>query len=87
MDIRALVGSAKARGLSFHLEGEKIRVEAPKEPDHETKALLEKLRGHREELRRILAAPPCWNCGQPMTETMDIHGEAVWVCWGCAKWV
>jgi len=25
--------------------------------------------------------PPCWNCGAITTETKDIYGEAVWVCW------
>ena len=86
MDIRALINSAKARGLNFHLEGERIKVEAANEPDTETKALIEQLREHRQELKRILAAPPCWNCGETMTETTDIYGQAVAVCWGCAKW-
>lgn len=86
MDIRALIDSAKARGLSFYLEGGRIRVEAPNEPDNKTKALLEELRGHREELRRILAAPPCWNCGATTTEITDIYGKEWSACWGCAKW-
>ncbi len=86
MDIRALMDSAKARGLSFYLKGDTIRVEAPNEPDAETKALLEQLGSHREELKRILAAPNCWNCGAITTETKDIYGETVWVCWACAKW-
>ncbi len=86
MDVRALVDSARARGLSFYLEGDRIRVEAPNEPDTETKVLLEELRGHREEVKRILAVPPCWNCGAITTETRDIYGETVSVCWSCAKW-
>lgn len=81
-----MIDSAKARGLSFHLEGERIKVEAPNEPDIETRNLLEQLRGHREQLKRILAAPPCWNCGVTMTETRDIYGKDWWACWACAKW-
>lgn len=86
MDIRALVDSAKAKGLSFYLEGDRIKVEAPNEPDNETKGLLDQLRSHREELKRILAASTCWNCGATMTQSKDIYAEEVWVCWGCAKW-
>ncbi len=33
----------------------------------------------------ILAAPPCWNCGHPMTEAKTIYGEDVMTCWWCAK--
>jgi hypothetical protein len=86
VDIRALVDSAQARGLSFYLEGDKIKVEAANEPDPETMAILEQLRGHREELKRIMAGPPCWNCGATTVEIDDIYGETVWVCWACAKW-
>ena len=85
MDIRALVDSAKAKGLSFYLDGDRIRVQAPNEPDTETKALLEQLRGHREEVKRLLAAPTCWDCGEITTETTDIYGETVFACWACAK--
>ena len=28
---------------------------------------------------------PCWNCGAITTETKDIYGETVSVCWACAK--
>jgi len=43
----------------------------------------------REEAKRLgqELSPPCWNCGGTTTETRDIYGETVWVCWGCAKWV
>jgi hypothetical protein len=85
MDIRDLVHSAKAKGLTFRVDGDRIKVEAPVEPDIETKALLDRLRGHRDELRRILLAPPCWNCGAKMTRTQDIYGNSVFVCWSCAK--
>jgi hypothetical protein len=56
VDVRDLVISAKARGLHFWIDGEKVRVEAACEPDAETIAILQRLRTHREELRRILDA-------------------------------
>ena len=75
MDLRALVDTAKAKGLNFRVEGDRIKVEAAIEPDGETKALIDTLRGHRNVLRRILLAPPCWNCGATMTLTKDISGK------------
>jgi hypothetical protein len=85
MDMRTLVDTAKARGVVFKIDGDRIKVEAPREPDGETKALLESLRGHKDELRSVLAAPACWNCGATMTRTSDISGKSWWVCWSCAK--
>jgi hypothetical protein len=85
MDIRALMDTAKTKGLTFHVDGDRIKVEAASEPDSETKALLDRLRGHRDELRRILLAPPCWNCGAIMSPTEDIYGNSVFACWNCAK--
>lgn len=43
----------------------------------------------REEAKRLAQElpPVCWNCGGTTTETTDIYGKAVWVCWSCAKWV
>ena len=42
----------------------------------------------REEAKRLAKRgfPVCWNCGAVMTETTDIYGQTVSVCWGCAKW-
>ena len=85
MDLRALVDTAKAKGLTFRVEGNRIKVEAAIEPDRETKALIDTLRGHRNELRSILLAPPCWNCGATMTRTTDVSGKPWWACWECAK--
>jgi hypothetical protein len=85
MDIRALMDTAKTKGLTFHLEGDRIKVKAPFEPDSETKALIDRLRGHREELRSILLAPPCWNCGATMSPTQDIYDNSLFACWSCAK--
>ena len=85
MDIRSLMDSMRAKGLTFHVEGARIKVAAPVEPDNETKALLDTLRSHRDELRQVLLAPPCWNCGATMSPTHDIHGNNLFVCWSCAK--
>ena len=84
MDARSLIETLKGRGLSLYLEGERIKVEAPQEPDPETKALVDELKRHREEVKIILAAPPCWNCGAMMTRTKDIYGEEVSICVPCA---
>lgn len=85
MDIRTLVDTAKAKGLSFRVDGDRIKVEASTEPDPETKALIDTLRGHKTEVRQILLAPPCWNCGATMTRTKDISSKPWWACWECAK--
>jgi hypothetical protein len=85
VDIRALVETARTKGLTFHVEGDRIKVEAASEPDEQTKALVESLRGHKDELRRVLVPPDCWNCGATMTPTKDVSGKPWWECWKCAK--
>lgn len=55
-DIRQLIAQARARGLTFYLEGGCVKIAASQEPDVETKALLNELRRHREEVRQSLAA-------------------------------
>jgi len=86
VDIRTLVESVKAKGVTFKVDGNRIKVEARTEPDSDTKALIETLRCQRDELRRVLASPPtCWNCGETMTRTKDIYGTPWWACWECAK--
>ena len=42
----------------------------------------------REQARRLVKepSPACWNCGATMTETADIYGQTVFVCWACAMW-
>lgn len=84
-NVQTLLAQARARGVTFRLAGDSIKVEAQTEPDPETKALLAELRQHREEVQAILTAPPCWKCGAPMTETCDIYGREWWACWVCAK--
>ena len=86
-DIGTLIESAQARGLRLFLAGDKVKVRAPQTPDADTKALIEELKEHREEIKSLLsqAGCPCWNCGQPMSEAKTIYGDEVWVCWSCAK--
>ena len=87
MDARILIETLQSRGLSISLARDKVRVEALQEPDEDTKVLLRELKDHREEIKALLSqsAPPCWNCSAITTKTKDIYGEAVWVCWACAK--
>ena len=56
MDARALIESLQSRGLSISLAGDKVRVEGSKEPDEETKGLVDELFGHKEEIKTLLAA-------------------------------
>ena len=85
MEIRTLVDIAKARGVTFKIDGDRIVVEARAEPDGETTALLENLRSHRDGLRLYLIAPICGICGAVGNNERDIYGQLHWVCWGCAK--
>jgi len=39
----------------------------------------------RELLGRMIRHEVCWNCGGAWSDTTDISGNAVKVCWGCAK--
>ncbi len=84
MDARILIETLKTRGVELRVNGDRIQAEAPQEPDPDTKALLDEVRQHREEVKVILAASPCWNCGAEMAETIDIHGRSWWKCWECA---
>jgi len=86
-DVRALIESAQARGLSLFLDGDRVKVNAPQSLDEDAKSIIEELRDHREEIKTLLSqpTPPCWNCGQPMTEVKTIYGDEVMVCWWCAK--
>ncbi len=86
MDVRALIKAVEGKGIMLRIEDDRIKVEARTEPDSETKALLELLRDQRDELRRVLTSPTCWNCGAAMTGTKDIYGAPWWVCWKCARW-
>ncbi|MCH8054830.1 MAG: hypothetical protein IH857_01590 [Deltaproteobacteria bacterium] len=84
MDTKDLIETLKTRGVELRINGDRIHAEAPQEPDSNTKALLDEVCQRREEVKALLAGPPCWNCGAQTVETTDIF-ERVWrVCWGCA---
>ncbi|MCZ6906696.1 MAG: hypothetical protein O7G28_05375 [Deltaproteobacteria bacterium] len=53
-DARALIQSAQVRVLRLFLDGDKVKVEAPHSLDGDTKALIEELRRHKEEIRSVL---------------------------------
>ena len=54
-DVRSLIETAQARGLRLFLAEGKVKVQAPHNLDGDIKALIEKIRGHREEIKIILA--------------------------------
>jgi len=54
MDARVLIETLPRRGLNVSLAGDKVRVEAPQEPDEDTKALLQQLIEHKEEVKSFL---------------------------------
>jgi hypothetical protein len=86
MDIKNVIETVSARGVSFRLDGDQILVQAPTEPDDSTKALIDRLRDHRDEVRQLLIAPVCWQCGALMTALSLIENrQQIWVCWACAK--
>ncbi len=87
MDTRILIETLKTRGVELRINGDRIHAEAPQEPDQNTKNLLDEVRRRRMEVISILAAPPCWNCGAKVAETIDIHGRRWWKCWECAATV
>ena len=53
--VQSLIEAAQARGLRLFLAEGKVKVQAPHNLDGDIKALIEKLRGHREEIKTILA--------------------------------
>ena len=53
-DIGSLIESAQARGLRLFLAESKVKVQAPQALDGDTKALIEELREHREEVKSFL---------------------------------
>ena len=54
-DVGSLIESAQARGLRLFLEGDKVKIRAPQALDGETKAIIQELRQHREEVLEALA--------------------------------
>jgi len=84
MDAKLLIETLKTRGVELRVNGDGIQAEAPQEPDPDTKALIKEICRHREEVKALLVAPPCCNCGAKVAETIDIYGRRWWKCWECA---
>ena len=53
-DAGTLIKSAQARGLRLFLAGGKVNIKAPQALDGDTKALIDELREHREEVKAFL---------------------------------
>ena len=47
-DVRTLIESANARGLTLFLADGKVQVRAPHDLDADTKAILQELREHKD---------------------------------------
>jgi len=54
MDAKLLIETLKDRGVELRVNGDRIRVEAPQEPDPDTKALLDEVRRRKEEILEAL---------------------------------
>lgn len=82
--IQTLLERLRERGFSVHLGDGRVQIRGENIPDEETRVLIHELRTRREEIRALLVAPTCWNCGALMAETTDIYGRSWWKCWECA---
>ena len=54
-NVQSLIETAQARGLRLFLAEGKVKVQAPHNLDGDIMVLIEELRGHREEIKTILA--------------------------------
>ncbi len=78
MDARVLIETLQSRGLSVSLARDKIRVEAPQEPDGDTKAILQELREHREEVKSFLnEEDPTLMPNQWYPDFRDFHHKVI----------
>jgi len=53
-DVQSLIESAESRGLRLFVADGKVQVRAPQALDGDTKAILQELREHREEVKSFL---------------------------------
>ena len=56
MDAKLLIERLKTRGVELRVNGDGIQAKAPQEPDSDTRALLDEIPQHREEIKIILSA-------------------------------
>ncbi len=72
--VRSLIETAQTKGLRLFLADGKGKVQAPQSLDENAKALIEELRGHREEIKAILTTA---DSIQPQDE--DLAPIRAWV--------
>jgi len=78
MDARVLIETLQSRGLNVSLARDKVRVEAPQEPDVDTKVLLQELREHREEVKSFLnGEDPILTTEQWIPYFRDLHHKVI----------
>lgn len=73
-DVGSLIQSAQKKWLRLFLADGKVKVQAPQRLDGGTKALIEELRGHREQIKSILTTA---DSIQPQDE--DLTPIRAWV--------
>jgi len=83
MDAKILIEKLKASGVEISLRGDKIRLESSRTLTRKISKLLGQVQRQRQEVRALLA-PPCYNCGAKMDETVDTLGRRWKTCWQCA---
>ena len=77
-DIGSLIESAQARGLRLFLDDGKVKVQAPQALDGDTKALLQELREHREEVKFFLNEEnPILTPDQWIPHFRDLHHKVI----------
>ncbi len=72
MDAKLLIETLKTRGVELRVNGDGIQAEAPQEPDPDTKALLDEVRQHREEVKTLLADNPLTGDDTPGVTVADV---------------
>ncbi len=79
MDARMLIETLKARGVELWVNGNGIQAEASQEPDSDTKALLDEVRQHREEVKALLTGNPPTGDTQGVTaaDVLRVFGGGV----------
>jgi len=78
MDIRFLIQRLQARGLTFEVEGDRVKVEAPREPDLETKAQLnEAIQRKAEVIEALKEDDPVLSPDQWYSEFHRFHIQVV----------
>ena len=78
MDAKNLIETLRARGLNFEVEGDHIKVEASREPDLETKALLHEVRQHKADvIEALIEDDPILTPEQWWPEFHRFHVEVV----------